>query len=196
VTRVAVELRPGQWVQAELRPDEYGTVLTRLAKADGERLRRDPALLRNAPELLRRVHYRRELGERWESPETTLRQGWGDCDNIGRTLAALGAARGYPSSVWVGYPSGRSVGARHAIGVVDGRRGDLSGWSELWQAVKRGSQSALPKLREVSRELSESLESPYWRWALTAAPVALGLPPAPYGEWAARAAREGANLGR
>lgn len=171
-------------------------MLTRLAQADGERLRRDPALMESAPELLRRLRYRREIGERWESPETTLRQGWGDCDNIGRTVAALGAAQGYPAHVWVGFPGGRSVGARHAIGVVDGRRGDLSGWSELWQAVRRGSARALPKLREVSRELSESLESPYWRWALSAAPVILGAPPAPYGEWVARAARAGDGIGR
>lgn len=194
MTRVAVELSPGRWVQASLRPEEYGAVLTRLAQADGARLRTQPTLMERAPELLKRLKFRREIGERWESPETTLSQGWGDCDNIGRTLAGLGAARGYKASVWVGYPGGRSWGARHAIGVVDGRRGDLSGWSELLQALGRGSRAVIPKLREVSKELSESLESPYWRWALNVAPLAIGAPPAPYAQWLQRAARAGADL--
>lgn len=186
MSRIQVEMTPGQWRLAELVPAEYGPVLSRLAQADGKRLRGEPQLLARAPELLRRLKYRRELAERWEAPETTLKNGWGDCDNIARTVAALGAARGYPAHVWVGYPNGRSVGSRHAVGVVDGMRGDLSGWSELWQAVRRGASSAAPKLAEVTQELREALESPYWRWALTSAPIALGAPPLPYGEMARR----------
>lgn len=180
MTVVRVELSPRRWVTAQLRPEEFGPVLTRLAQRDADRLRRDTAFLAKAPGLVRRLQFRPETTETWESPETTLTAGFGDCDNIGRALAALGAAKGYPSSVWVGYPEGRSTGPRHAIGVVGGKRGDLSGWSELYQAAKRGVRRVVPRLKEVSAELVDATEHPFWHWALAAAPMAVGAPPLPY----------------
>lgn len=182
MTRVALELSPGVWRHASLTPDEFGPVLSRLAARDASRLATNTALMARAPALVRRLQFRPEVIERWESPETTLVQGWGDCDNIGRTLAALGGAKGYPSSVWVGYPNGRSAGSRHAIGVVAGLRGDLSGWSELWQAARRGVSKAVPRLREVTDEINKASSHPFWKWVLTAAPVAVGAPPLPYGD--------------
>lgn len=177
MTAVLVEIAPGQWARTDVAPADFGRVLTALAKADAKRIRAKPQLLREAPQAVQRLTFKRELAERWESPETTMAQGYGDCDNIGRLMSALGEALGYSSEVWVGYPEGRTSGARHAIGVVGGYRGDLSGLSELWQAAKRGVSSAVPKLQEVSREVQSATAHPFWKWVLAGgASMATGVP--------------------